>query len=484
MKTSLGHFARRPLSLTFRLTLFISIMAIAAFSVFSWVTIRSVEQHFEEQDINQLQELSATLSRFLGDNNLPEATRIEKVTNAVSQQVNAYLYLENQRHQRLFQSPGGPDFQQIIKQNPTNAVHALTWSEERAQPQSHSGDDSGHEPQSAGYRVMSLPIPTVINGQATHYRMVIALSINFHLHYIQELTRSLSVAALLICLIIVLIVRIAVYQGHAPLRRVSKTIKSITSDNLDVRLQPNEVPIELQQLVVSFNSMIERIEDVFKRQSNFSADIAHEIRTPITNLATQTQIALSQNRSAEDYQEVLYSNLEEYERMAKMVSDMLFLAQADNHLLIPESEIIDLNVEIGKVFEYFEAWAEEKGVTLCLVGNAAPIKGDVLMLRRVINNLLSNAVRYTPQGKCVIVTLSQIVGGVNMSFANPGLDISAEHLPRLFDRFYRVDQSRQRKGEGSGIGLAIVKSIIEAHRGKVTVTSNSGVTEFTVSMPQ
>lgn len=476
----------RPLSLTFRLTLFISITAIAAFLVFSWITIHSVEKHFEELDINELQQVSTSLSQLLNHNDLPEKVRIEKMINAISQHDNISVYLENESGQILFQSSGGPDFQQIIKQSPTEGEYALTWQDKKLSDstQSHNVSDKQNHGQSAGYRVMLLSFDTLINGQPSRYRMAIALSIDFHLHYIKQLTHNLTMAALLICLIIIFVVHFAVYQGHAPLRQVSKKIQSITSENLDVRLQPDDVPIELQQLVVSFNSMIERIEGVFKRQSNFSADIAHEIRTPITNLVTQTQIALCQQRSPEDYQEVLYSNLEEYEHMAKMVSDMLFLAQADNNLLIPESEVIDLNAEVGNIFEYFEAWAEEKGVLLRLVGYAQPIKGDSLMIRRVMNNLLSNAIRYTPEGQYVLVTLSQCKGGVKLSVANPGLPIAAEHLPRLFDRFYRIDKSRQRKSEGCGIGLAIVKSIVEAHLGNVSVRSGPELTEFTVYIPQ
>ncbi len=125
----------------------------------------------------------------------------------------------------------------------------------------------------------------------------------------------------MISLLIVLIIRIVVRQGHLPLRNVSNAIKNITSENLDARLEPTRVPIELEQLVISFNHMIGKIEDVFTRQANFSADIAHEIRTPITNLVTQTEIALSQDRTQRELEDVLYSSLEEYNRMTKMVSD-------------------------------------------------------------------------------------------------------------------------------------------------------------------
>lgn len=313
--------------------------------------------------------------------------------------------------------------------------------------------------------------------------MLIGLSINFHLHYLDALKKNLIAIAAVISLLIILIIRIAVRQGHLPLRNVSNAIKNITSENLDARLEPSRVPIELEQLVISFNHMIEKIEDVFTRQANFSADIAHEIRTPITNLVTQTEIALSQDRTQKELEDVLYSSLEEYNRMTKMVSDMLFLAQADNNQLISDRVIFDLSTEVIKVFDFFEAWAEERNIMLKLNGIPCLIEGDPQMFRRAINNLLSNALRYTPEGQAVTVSIRAQENYFDLIVENPGKPIPEEHLPRLFDRFYRVDPSRQRKGEGSGIGLAIVKSIVAAHHGKVHVESDAHSTRFILSVP-
>ena len=153
---------------------------------------------------------------------------------------------------------------------------------------------------------------------------------------------------------------------------------------------------------------------------------------------------------------------------------MLFLAQADNNQLIPEQQALDLAEEVHKVFEFFEAWAEEKAVALRFVGSHCRVMGDPLMLRRALSNLLSNALRYTPTGETIVVRCQTVDHLVQVIVENPGTPIAPEHLPRLFDRFYRVDPSRQRKGEGSGIGLAIVKSIVVAHKGTVAVTSDRG----------
>lgn len=369
------------------------------------------------------------------------------------------------------------------------------------------------------FRAIALQGRTSFKGNDGGYVLLSALSINFHTRYIEMLKQDLLFIATCMSLLIVAVVMIAVRKGHDPLREVSEDIKNITSDNLDTRLDPNQVPAELTQLVMSFNGMIEKIEDVFNRQANFSADLAHEIRTPITNLLTQTEIALSQNRTCTELREVLYSSLEEYGRMSKMVSDMLFLAQVTDAKQMPQPILFDVCIEVTKVFEFFEALAEDRQVSLqmhhnscaatnriCLMtsGSSVPggedsvggythvplipviIEGDQLMFRRAMSNLVSNAMRYTPTHGVIRVDIDESDEMCTVTVANPGKPIPPEHLPRLFDRFYRIDPSRQRKSEssGSGIGLAIVKSIVEAHNGRVSVESDEISTRFILHLPR
>lgn len=314
-------------------------------------------------------------------------------------------------------------------------------------------------------------------------RLVVATGIDFHLHYLDSFRNYLRIITIAACLIALLATWLAVYQGHAPIRRISREIRRIKSDQMHIRLEPRSVPAELVELTVSFNEMIGRLEDVFRRLSDFSGDIAHELRTPITNLRTQTEVALTQARSVEQYREVLYSNLEEYDRMAKMVSDMLFLPQADNQLLKPELVDIDLEDELQNLFDYFSAWAEERGVLLEHRGYRAHVLGDRLMIRRALSNLLSNAIRYTPAGKSVTITLLADANNVQIRVQNPGCLIPEEHLSHIFERFYRMDASRQRSSEGAGLGLAITKSIIEAHGGKIKAISAAEITTFEVQLP-
>ncbi|MBJ3591591.1 Cu(+)/Ag(+) sensor histidine kinase [Salmonella enterica subsp. enterica serovar Saintpaul] len=474
---------QRPFSLATRLTFFISLATIASFFAFAWIMIHSVKVHFAEQDINDLREISTTLERILNHPDEPESRRLETLKNVVAGYSNVIISLEDANQKTLFHSPGAPDLRPFIasatpdKNAQRNNVFLLSGPTLNTEEHAH-----GQKP-SSSWRMIRLPIGQLPDGKAA-YTLYMALSIDFHLHYINDLKNKLIMTASLISMMIIFIVLFAVYKGHEPIRNVSRRIQNITSKDLDVRLDPQAVPIELEQLVESFNHMIERIEDVFKRQSNFSADIAHEIRTPITNLVTQTEIALSQPRSQKELEDVLYSNLEEFGRMSKMVSDMLFLAQADNNQLIPEKTALNLADEVSKVFDFFEAWAEEREVSLRFEGRACWVSGDPLMLRRAMSNLLSNAMRYTPKGESVVVRVKEADEQVQIVVENPGPQIAAEHLPRLFDRFYRVDPSRQRKGEGSGIGLAIVKSIVTAHQGKVSVTSDPRVTRFILTLPK
>ncbi|WP_158781466.1 Cu(+)/Ag(+) sensor histidine kinase [Pantoea sp. BAV 3049] len=477
---------RRPFSLEIRLTFLISLATIFTFATFAAIMLISVQNHFAEQDIKSLRQINNTLTAILDNPKESERKKVDKISIILSSYHHISVLLLNQGNNVIYRSPDGLELMPVLRTanflKSKSSGDVFQWSDGQMPNNVNiHGNSSMSQP---SWRIIASPVNSSTGGKIKSDTLLIALSIDFHIHYLDALKYNLLIIASLMSVLIILTVYFAVHKGHQPLRNVSMKIKNITSDNLDVRLDPACVPIELEQLVISFNSMISRIEDVFTRQANFSADIAHEIRTPITNLVTQTEIALSQQRTEKELEDVLYSSLEEYNRMAKMVSDMLFLAQADNNQLIPEQMSLDLRAETLKVFDFFEAWAEEREVALTLEGNACMVEGDGLMLRRVINNLLSNAIRYTPAGCSVTVHLHENTQWVELTVENPGTSVPQEHLPRLFDRFYQVDPSRHRKSEGSGIGLAIVKSIVVAHKGKISVASDSRSTRFTLTLPR
>ena len=269
----------------------------------------------------------------------------------------------------------------------------------------------------------------------------------------------------------------------APIREMTNVARSVTASRLHDRLPTAALPRELVDLAAAFNAMLSRLEDSFRRLSEFSSDLAHELRTPIASLMTQTHVALSRTRSAEEYREVLYSNSEEYERLARMITDMLFLAKSDHGLIAPRSETVDLASEVRELFEFYDALAEDQEVSLAITG-VGTVVGERLMIRRAISNLLSNAINHTPRGGCVNVRIDHAEnGGIQLSMENQGEGIAAEHLPRIFDRFYRVDPSRQRSTDGAGLGLAITKSIVAAHKGTVHAFSEGGLTRFQIVFP-
>jgi two-component system heavy metal sensor histidine kinase CusS len=198
--------------------------------------------------------------------------------------------------------------------------------------------------------------------------------------------------------------------------------------------------------------MLGRLEDAFVRLSNFSADIAHELRTPVSNLLTHTEVVLTKKRDLDAYEENLYSNLEDLKRMSRMIDDMLFLAKADNGLIVPEQIDVDLSELVSKLFEYYQFLAEDRGIQLTLQGRGK-VRGDRLMIDRALSNLLSNALRYTPEGNEISVQIEQTPETVTLSVRNSGVTIDPQHIGKIFDRFYRADPAR-REGGPSNAGLA------------------------------
>ena len=318
-------------------------------------------------------------------------------------------------------------------------------------------------------------------------RVAVALDISHHAHFLDEVRRGLWLGISGAALVAALLGWFAAHRGLAPLRRVTATARGLSAERLSQRLDETGAPAEVRDLVDAFNGMLERLESSFTRLSDFSADIAHELRTPVSNLMTQTEVALSRARSSEEYREVLASNLEEFERIARMVGDMLFLAQAENGRLPRPVETVALDHEIHALIEFYEALAEERQVRITLHGGAC-VTGDRLMLRRAVSNLLSNALRHTAAGDTIDILIENAIpsgnDAVTLSVSNTGDTIPPDQLPRIFDRFHRAGANRARHGEGAGLGLAITRSIVLAHGGDIAAISADGLTRFTITLPR
>ncbi|MGX0937325.1 two-component system, OmpR family, heavy metal sensor histidine kinase CusS [Cupriavidus metallidurans] len=272
-------------------------------------------------------------------------------------------------------------------------------------------------------------------------------------------------------------------RGLRPLRRMASDAAAVTTSRLATRLDVGSAPEELRDLAGAFNGMLARLQDSFTRLSTFSADLAHDFRTPISNLVGQTQVTLAQRRTAPEYESLLESNLEEYERLSRMIENMLFLARADNAQVALGARPLDARAELDKVAEYFEAVAADRDLTLSVAG-AATVTADQPLLRRAIINLLDNALRHAPAGSTVQLAVSRgQPGHTVIRVVNCGPGIAPEALPHLFARFYRADPSRRDSAKSTGLGLAIVDTIMRLHGGSVSVRSVDGQTTFELDFP-
>jgi two-component system heavy metal sensor histidine kinase CusS len=221
--------------------------------------------------------------------------------------------------------------------------------------------------------------------------------------------------------------------------------------------------------------MLFRLESSYKRCSQCSENIAHELRNPIHTLMGETEVALSRDRTPDEYRQVLESSLEEFNRLSRMVNELLFIARADNPETVIGSAPLDVHTELGKVREFHDAQAQERGVTISCEGQAE-LHADPLLLRQAVSNLVSNALSHTPRGGRISLEVvpNEQDGMVHVTVRDTGEGIKAEELPKVLDRFYRSSRQLLNDGEGTGLGLAIVKSIMTLHGGSVSIQSAEG----------
>jgi two-component system, OmpR family, heavy metal sensor histidine kinase CusS len=262
--------------------------------------------------------------------------------------------------------------------------------------------------------------------------------------------------------------------------KLAAAANRISSKPMSERLSIERTPTELVESTHAFNRMLDRLEGSFKRLSEFSSDIAHDLRTPIHNLLGEAQVALSKPRSAEEYRAVLESAVEDYERISRLIENMLFLARADDAKAATHRLWIDLQKVLERGRGYFEMIAEEHGVELAIdMQGPEPawqqIWADETMFIRALGNLVSNALRYAPRGtRIVVATHLHDGGGCTVEVSNDGPPIAPEHHQQIFERSFRIDESRAGSSTGSGLGLAIVKSIMDLHGGTASVISGAG----------
>lgn len=473
------------LSLTARLTLFFTSLSCVVLLSLGWLIGASIEDHFKEQDHHAL---SGKLE--LAQHIIERVNSEQDVRNLADQLADALVghhdlaitILDNQG--KVILSSEMVEFPAHYLQQARTLSRSTLFSWE---------SQGGH------YRGLVSVFPTK-NSRYAPITVAIATDIAHHQEFMASFRKALWLFVFVAALLTGVLAWFAASRGLRPLRVMRERAASVTASKLDQRLSLEAVPPELADLAHSLNQMLERLEEAFQRLSDFSSDLAHELRTPISNLMTQTQVSLSQARDASSYREILESNAEEYSRLARMIADMLFLAKAENGLSLVNREQVDLVREVQDLFEFYEALAEEKQIRLrlhCQADQADPganteaskqhfiLSGDRLMLRRALSNILSNALRHTAKGQEITVQIEAEASLLTMRICNPGPSIPEPHLHRLFERFYRADHARQHAdGEGSGLGLAIVQAIVLGHQGTISVQSQDDLTCFTLQLPR
>ena len=446
----------RRLSLSSRLALLFAACT-AVVSLFAGVLFsRASEAHFVELDQQLLDGKLIGLRRALQD--LQSSASEVKLADELSRQADLSLRITGSDGRRWYDS--SPRLPATLPQQP-----GLTTL-----------NDAGTD-----YRVLQAPL---FPDRPDSPQLTLLLDITHHQHFLQRMQHLIWLTVGLSALATALLGAWAARSGLRPLRRMSAVARGVSAQSLNARLPETDMPPELAEMAHHFNAMLGRLDDSFQRLSAFSADIAHELRTPLSNLLTHTQVTLTRPRPIEDYREALHSNLEELQWMAQLVNDMLYLAKADHGLLMPRREPLDLAEEVDVLLEFFAPLAEDAQVRLSRDGNAR-MEGDRSMLRRALSNLLDNALRFTPAQGEVRVLIVEQPKVLSLTVENTGGGISEDLLPRLFDRFYRADPARHEgSNEHAGLGLAITRSIIRAHGGQIRCESNRGWTRFVIELPR
>ncbi|MBI4971254.1 MAG: heavy metal sensor histidine kinase [Candidatus Omnitrophica bacterium] len=270
-----------------------------------------------------------------------------------------------------------------------------------------------------------------------------------------------------------------------PVRRITKKMEAITVNKLDERLTLKGSGDDFDRLASTFNTMLARIQNSYERISQFTSDASHELKTPIAVMKNQIEVTLGKKRELAEYQDVLVSQLEELERLSQLIESMLFLARVDNGQVKLHAERVSLGKLLDELLDFFEPLHVSKNVQLAQkLSDEIVVRGDKTLLRQLLFNLVDNAINYNRPGGKVCIEAAPEGHQVVMKISDTGRGIAAEHLDKIFDRFYRVDPSRSSGITNYGLGLSVCKAIVSAHEGTIHVESQlEQGTVFTVSLP-
>jgi two-component system OmpR family sensor kinase len=332
-------------------------------------------------------------------------------------------------------------------------------------------------------RVITMPI-------LQEKKLLNLVQVGTSLEAVQETLRNLRIflftAVPSVLVFATLFARFLARRALKPISKIIKTARDIgRGQELSQRIPVFKVQDELGQLALTFNEMMDRLENSFAQMRQFSSDASHELRTPLTVLQGQNELVLSKPRDPKEYQEVIISNLEEIKYMSKVLEDLFVLSRSDENQILLNCKPMNLRDLVEEVCRHAEVLAEDKDISI-VIAFLEPVKinGDEVRLRQMIWNILHNGIKYTQPGGELKVSLLEESGFALLSIQDTGIGIPEKDLPSIFDRFYRVDKARSKDEGGSGLGLSICKHIAEAHKGEIEVESKPRVgTRFKIRIP-
>ncbi len=383
------------LPLTARLTVLFTLIAATVLLGFWAIVVWATERHFVDIDQIYLDDKVHLVEKLLISADSPES-----LSDAINAMLDSHHGLFAQiwiNEQKVF---GSKNLVRSLPARPPNFKALIQWTYDGRKVRGYWV--AATLPSGAGWQ-------GVTNAQAG--RIIVAIDTEHHAYFHTTFRNMLLIYFLAAIVVSGVLGGWAARRGLAPLKTMRETAKSVTAHSLRDRMPADSVPVEFAELARSLNLMLDRLQQDFQRLMDFSSDLAHELRTPLSNLLTQTQVALSRKRDGDAYRDILASNAEELERLSKTISDMLFLAKTENRIDLPSRERILLHDEVRALFDFYEAVAHDKMVSLVLIGQAE-LSGDRLMIRRAISNLLSNAMRHADPDSQVQVSLSDTLNVV------------------------------------------------------------------------
>lgn len=434
-----------------------AVLLCCGLGVLYWIVVRHAVEEDNEALADKLVELRAELDQAGG----PELLAHEITTARIGERVGYAVRVLDLRGATLLETPGMDSLLPRASFPPNDA---------RPTPRAW---------RASGKSFALISTRDEVNGHAFIIQLAQDRSIDqeFRKQFGALVTVVMLVGTLVAAAIALLIAR----RGLRPLTEMKAALQKIGPHHLEERVTATAWPAELQPLAAAFDAMLSRLEESFTRLSQFSADIAHELRTPIGNIRGAAEVMLTRARTAEEYCETLESAAAECERLSTVIDRLLFLARADAAEERISRTCFDARAVLEKLAAYYAPLAQECEVTIDCEG-AGEIYADAVLFGRAVSNLIDNALRFTPAGGTIRLTIVAEITRTKISVADTGSGIAPEHLPRVFDRLYRADASRSSRG--AGLGLALVKSIAELHGGTATITSAPGAgTTVTLTFP-